>query len=221
MMEFHSILLFIHIILMGYWLGGDLGVYLAANRVADPSLSIDERLRFLHLAMKLDMGPRTALIMILPTGFHMASNFGMVSLSPLILSLIWIGSLIWLALCWAVFLYENISLGDLFRKIDLGVRYIMLVVIFAISVWSITSENSFFDLWLSLKLFFFSIIIALGITLRIVVAKWVIGFQMLRNGSTEEANEIILSARRKAKPQALSIWTLVFICGFFGATKLI
>jgi putative copper export protein len=60
MMELHSILLFIHIILMGYWLGGDLGVYLAANRVADPTLPIDERLRFLHLAMKLDMGPRTA-----------------------------------------------------------------------------------------------------------------------------------------------------------------
>ena len=221
MMELHSILLFIHTILMGYWLGGDLGVYLAANRVADPTLPIDERLRFLHLAMKLDMGPRTALIMILPTGFHMASNFGLVSLTPLFLSLIWIGSLIWLALCWAVFLYENIDLGDMFRKIDLSVRYVMLVVIFAISVWSITSENSYFDLWLSLKLFCFSIIIALGITLRIVVSKWVIGFKLLRDGSTEDANEIILSARKKAKPQALSIWALVFICGFLGATKLI
>lgn len=220
MLETHSILLFIHIILMGYWLGGDLGVYLAANRVENRKLPLEERLRFLHLAMQLDMGPRSALIMMLPTGFHMANDYGMVSLSNVNLSLIWIGSLIWLSLCWAVFLYENLALGELFRKIDLVVRYIMFPAILLISIWGMVSENSDLDLWLSLKLFFFSTIILLGITLRMVVGKWITGFKMLReNDRADEANEIISSARQKAKKQALSIWTLVFLCGFLGTTK--
>ncbi len=221
MFDLHSILLIIHITLMGYWLGGDLGVYLSANRVADSSLILDERLRFLKLAMILDMGPRSALILMLPTGFHMATNYGLVNLSSLNLMLIWIGAFIWLSLCWAVFLFEDLSLGEVFRKIDLNVRFIMAPVILLIALWGLFSENSEIGLWLSIKLLLFASIITLGITLRMVVSKWVIGFKLLReNQSIDEANDIIFTARQKAKKQALSIWAFVFICGFLGVTKL-
>ena len=54
-----------------------------------------------------------------------------------------------------------------------------------------------------------------------VVSKWAIGFKMLReNESIDEANNIIFTARQKAKKQALSIWAFVFICGYLGIIKL-
>ena len=221
MFDLNSILLIIHITLMGYWLGGDLGVYLSANRVADASLNLDERLRFLKLAMILDMGPRSALILMLPTGFHMTTNYGLVSLSNPNLMLIWIGALIWLSLCWAAFLFEDLPVGEIFRKIDLNVRFIMAPIILLIALWGLFSENSEIGLWLSIKLLLFASIITLGITLRMVVSKWAIGFKMLReNESIDEANNIIFTARQKAKKQVLSIWAFVFICGYLGITKL-
>jgi hypothetical protein len=51
---------YLHILLFVYWLGADLGVFLAARYVARTDLSLDERLRFLDLLLKIDMGPRSA-----------------------------------------------------------------------------------------------------------------------------------------------------------------
>jgi hypothetical protein len=90
-----------------------------------------------------------------------------------------------------------------------------------IALWGLFSENSEIGIWLSIKLLLFASIITLGITLRMVVSKWAIGFKMLReNESIDEANNIIFTARQKAKKQALSIWAFVFICGYLGIIKL-
>ena len=49
-----------HILLFVYWLGADLGVSVASRYVARADLPLDERLRFLELLLKVDMGPRMA-----------------------------------------------------------------------------------------------------------------------------------------------------------------
>ena len=57
---------YFHILLFVYWLGADLGVFLASRYVARADLPTPERLRFLEMLLKVDMGPRTALILMMP-----------------------------------------------------------------------------------------------------------------------------------------------------------
>ncbi|WP_138378899.1 hypothetical protein [Luteithermobacter gelatinilyticus] len=220
MIDSHNVLTFIHIILMGYWLGGDLGVYLAANRVSDPALPLKERLDFLHLALKLDMAPRTALILMLPVGFHMAANLDMADLSATPLVLIWAVGLAWLALTWAVYLQEGHPIGEKLRRIDLLIRYVMLVLITGYGLYGLVGASEGMPPWLAVKLLFFGGIILLGLLLRIQVGAWARGFMMLREGGpSREAENIIRMTRRKASQQALLLWLFILICGFLGVTQ--
>src|SRR5277367_2893867 len=99
----YLILVYVHILLFVYWLGGDLGVFAAAGYVADRKLSLEERFRFLHLLMVCDMGPRTALILMPLFGFEMARILGLIPISPAVTGVIWLFGLAWLAMNWWLF----------------------------------------------------------------------------------------------------------------------
>jgi len=215
-----DILKYLHILLMGYWLGCDLGVYLCADRVADRTKPLDERLNLLKLAMVLDMGPRSALILMLPTGFHMAQNIGLIDGFPIII--IWIASLIWLALAWGVYIKEHTPIGETFRKVDMMVRYGVLVILAAVLITQTGSLMEIDSLWLLVKWGLFATIMVLGLLLRISIKPWGPAFMDLKtNGPSDQANDMITAARSQASKQALLLWALVAISGFIGATKLI
>lgn len=220
MIDAHGILIFVHIVLMSYWLGGDLGVFLAANRVADPALPFDERMRFMKLLMILDMAPRTALVLMLPVGFHMAVNIGLITLPGWALGIIWASSVAWLVLTWVVSLSEGKLESSPLPKLDLWTRYLVLGALIALGILSLATGAPIFANWLAVKLLLFAGIITLGLLLRGAVAKWVIGFgRLAAEGSTPEIEAIIGGARKTAARQALLLWGLVLVNGFLGVTQ--
>ena len=103
----YLVLVYVHILLFVYWLGGDLGVYFSAKYVANRNLNLDERFRFLHLLMLCDMGPRTALILFFPVGLEMARIIGVFEVSPMIGGIVWLVGLAWLAVNWWMFFNEQ------------------------------------------------------------------------------------------------------------------
>lgn len=102
-MNSHALWQYAHILLFVYWLGADLGVFFASRYVARADLPLDERLRFLELLLKVDMAPRTALILMIPVGFALATALGLAPFAAGWLPAIWILCLGWLALAWYLF----------------------------------------------------------------------------------------------------------------------
>ena len=62
--------MFFHILMFVIWLGMDVGVYYCGKYTTRRDLTYQERRRFLELLMLLDMGPRTALVMMVPLGLQ-------------------------------------------------------------------------------------------------------------------------------------------------------
>jgi hypothetical protein len=96
--ESHSTLQFVHVILLVYWLGTDLGVYLCARYVARADLAVAERRRFLELLLVLDMGPRTSLVLMIPTGVLLAMGGGWMALPQSVVFAVAVAAAGWLAL---------------------------------------------------------------------------------------------------------------------------
>ena len=88
-METYSLMVLFHIFLLVFWLGTDLGVLFAAKMSERSDLSAETRMTLIQLAMVLDRLPRTALILILPSGLTMASSLQMIELSSLVLTVVW------------------------------------------------------------------------------------------------------------------------------------
>lgn len=217
----YELLVFAHTLLFVYWLGGDLGVYLSAEFVANRELPIDERMRFIQVLMQCDMGPRTALIGLIPLGFQMAYMLRASPIGGLWLIAIWVVCLVWLAANWWMFFNDQAPLTATLRQVDMYVRYVVIASMGGLGLWSLVQEAPIYFNWLAAKIFLFAIAVSLGVYLRGEIKNWIIGFAMVRAGGEEanKGNDIIADALGRSKVAALILWTTVAVIAFLGKVK--
>lgn len=209
-----------HILLFVYWLGADLGVFFAARYVARPDLPLDERLRFLELLLKIDMGPRTALILMIPVGFTLATSLGIASFARPALPLIWIAALGWLALAWFLYLLGRDPRSAPWARVDQGVRILVICTFLGLGLWSLLDDGPLGTAWLAGKFVLFAGVVTLGLLLRITIREWVIGFGEVRVEATRDAgNARVQAAARRATGLAHLLWLLVAAIAFLGVVK--
>jgi hypothetical protein len=211
---------FVHILLFVYWLGGDLGVYLAAKYVARKDLRTDERRRFLDLTLYIDMGPRTALILLPAVGFQLATVGGYMNIRPEALAGIWILTGGWLALMWFLFLRRGEARIAPLRQFDAFVRYAVLMTMATLGIVSLVTSAPIADAWLSAKIILYAAAIADGLYLRHLMAAWERGFELIESGrAVEDGNALIARASVTGERFGLLMWLILAAIGYLGAVK--
>jgi len=217
----YLVLVFVHIVLFVYWLGGDLGVYVSAKFVANRNLSMDERFRFMHVLLTCDMGPRSALILFLPVGLEMAQIMGAIELPRAIGGIIWLLCLAWLATNWWMFFNERHPMTDKLRQYDLYLRYALMPLIAGGAIYSIFTGGPVVATWLQAKLLVFAAAISLGVYLRGEIKQWIIGFGMVRQGgdAADKGNTMIEQSLVRSQRAAMLLWFCVALAAFLGKVK--
>ena len=219
-MATHDILVFIHVILFVYWLGPDWGVWVTSHYIAKPGLPIDERRRFLAAMLKIDLVPRSCLILLLPMGLQLAADLQLSPVTGVWLVLVWVGALAWLTVSWLVYLRKGPMAGELLRRVDNGLRYIVAPVMIGAGAFSLATGQWFGTTWLGLKVAIFGVIVALGLILRSFVGLWVTGFQRLAvEGPTSEIDAMFTEALARAKPVVFVFWGCSALMAFLGIVK--
>ena len=216
-----SVLAFFHVLLFGYWLGADLGVYYCDSQLVRDDLDLDERLRVRKIRLKLDMVPRTCLILILAFGFTLALQYS----SPVTgnwLALVWVVSLVWLWVVWRIHFMTGTPEGNRLAQWDIWWRYLVSVSLIFLGLYCIINGGPISDNWLSFKLILFGGIILNGVWIRKIAARWQPIFDKVRTGGEERVEgEALMKVNRKSAGMAnMTIWTLVIIMAFVGQTKL-
>jgi hypothetical protein len=107
----------LHILVFVYWLGGDLGVFYSSTILTDTKTSAQGRIIAAKVLAQVDMAPRTAMILTLPTGLTLADQAGYLSLAIPVLVGAWILGFAWLALAWTIHL-KHLPPSSLWRKAD-------------------------------------------------------------------------------------------------------
>jgi len=69
-----ALLLLLHVLILVYWLGGDLGAFVASFVIANPDRDRAARLGAARLLGDVDMAPRTALILAFPAARNLSPN---------------------------------------------------------------------------------------------------------------------------------------------------
>ncbi len=202
-----------------YWLGADLGVYYAAKYVARADLSIEERMRFLDLTLLLDMGPRTGLVLLFPVGLQLAAMAGIATTADPVVWAAWVGFSAWLALVWIQHWLHGKPLGETLRRVDLAIRYLVILLMVGLGAWSLYRGTPFVMNWLALKVLLYGCVIAAGVYLRTIIAAWGTGFRLYAEGQQQQANALIAAAQRRGGYGAYVLWLLVAVIAFLGVAK--
>lgn len=226
MISLTEVLIFLHVIFFVYWLGADLGVYYASRFVVNSELSVDARGVAGKIMDFVDLSPRICLVLILPTGVSLmaTNNKGATFLSPTLAIAVWIFAFIWLYLVIKNYTAHGDPKVAFLRKIDLAIRYILVVgligtslyVLFASEPFGVTTNPK----WLALKVILYSVAIFGGIQIRRALVSFTPAYVKIMSGNSDEASESALKlSLKRSIPWVHLIWLCVAIAAFLGIAK--
>lgn len=214
----YDLLRFAHVVLFAYWLGADLGVFLAGGVMSRPGLAVAERNRVRGILMDIDLAPRIALIGMLPVGFQLALSWG----APLAagwLPFVWAAAAAWIAMALFIhFGHRGVMVGRLLR-FDLWLRVVLLAAFCLLTWLQWRNPGSETPRWLILKFFVVALIVVDGMVLRVYSGQWRLAMERFAAGDVAGGDTLLRVRRRKAATAALVMWALVAVAAFLGAVK--
>jgi hypothetical protein len=209
---------FAHVLLFAYWLGADLGVFLAGGVMSRPGLPVPERNRVRSLLMDIDLAPRIALIGMLPVGFELALAWG-APLPEAWVPAVWLLAAVWIGMALTIHFGHGRPIVGRLLKLDLWMRFALLAAfcMLAWREWQDPAGDT--PLWLILKFVVVAAIVVDGMVLRVYSGQWRLAMERFAAGDVPGGERLLKVRRRKAAAAALAMWALVALAAFLGAVK--
>lgn len=210
---------YLHLVLFAYWLGGDLGTFLASRQVANTKLSPESRRTALRIMLACDMGPKLAMPLVLPTGLHMAASGSMLAIPAAALAPVWVICLCWFAWVLTIYLKEGGALAGRLTRFDLYFRIALIALLLAwIAILVATAPP---PLWIVSKLLVFALLVTCGIGIRFNLKSFKPAFaQMMSDGASAQSDAAMRISLQRCLPWVWCIWAGLFTAAALGARLL-
>jgi hypothetical protein len=211
----HTLVAFVHVLLFAYWLGSDLGVFICSLTARGADVSADARAKLQQAGTLIDMAPRTCLVLMVPAGITLSTAFGLPVPGPAVAAL-WAAGLAWLWLVWEIHWRHGSPLGRLYWRIDFAIRILVMAGFVGFGLWCLVVRTPISAGWLGAKMLIFGLIILCGIIVRILLLR-VPATPAVTTAGGGQAQAV--DGRNLIRQVVLVIWGLVALAAFLGVTK--
>lgn len=219
-MDWTTFWILTHILVMAFWIGGDMGAYYSASLFVRTEYSPETRAALARVMQGVDMFPRLSMVLIVPTGTTLAARTGLSPIDGWWLAPIWVLSVAWFFLVWNVHRPTAPEWGKKLHGLDSGVNWVLLVLFGAAAIASFATQEPFAETWLALKVLFYTFTIFILIAVNFLLKPFVPAFgRLLTEGSSPEVESVIKGTMDKAKPFIWAIWAVVIINTVLGLFK--
>lgn len=204
----YTFLIFIHVLALVYWLGGDLGTYLSSKYVLDEKLSVESRQTAFGILLACDMGPKLAMPIILGAGLHLTHIMWGEAVTASMVAAGWVIVAVWLSLIFAQHTSLAASWPQL-AKLDLTLRYGVIVAMLFLVV---LCYQSGLPNWLLAKMVVYLSLVACGIAVRYALKPFAVAYgRMLNEGASSEINEALRFHMGVCRRYVWAIWVGLFL----------
>ena len=216
----HGIWVFIHVMLLVYWLGGDLGVFVLARAAKRPELSFAERAFALKMAVTIDVIPRLCFTVMFPVGLHVAASGGWLQVPTWAFTVAWLVAAGWIALLMVIGRNEGKPMAETLNRVHLGLQALLLLVLGWLGVESLLGNGPLPGGWFGAKILLFALIFAMSIGIDFAFRPIGPAFMRLATeGSKPEIEAVIGRAVDGAIRYVLGLYALLAVIAFLGITK--
>ena len=219
-MGLYDILVYLHVLAFVFWLGGDLGVAMLGSAFRDRSQPLSTRLAFLKLLGAVDMGPRTAWVVMVPLSIALVDVGGYWDVPTPLVWLSWALGAVWLALTWAIFLNGQGPLVDVLKRAELAVKLVIAVAYGVLGVMAVAGLGPLPNDWLGLKALTFAVIFGCAIMIDVAsrpVTPLLIA--VIEQGSTDQTEVPLRRAMDRARYWVWATYALLLVIGYLGSVK--
>ena len=218
----YQIAILLHLLLLTYWLGGDLGVFYSSRYVLRPELSVAARTVALKIMSFLDLAPRVCLVLFLPSGVTLAATqpHGATFLSGWLVALTWAFALGWLWLA----IRASTSDGLVARRLDLVARLGVVIVLLGIGGYTVLAAAPFGvttnPKWLGAKVVLYAFAVLSGVGIRLQLRPFAAAYARLAtDGSSPAVEGSLRRAIRGSEPFVFAIWACILGAAILGVVK--
>lgn len=205
---------YLHIIMFVGWVGADMGVFLSARKSTDSSLPFETRMLLLHMALRIELIPRTMWKAALPLGVMLSKEMGLLDISNLGIAAVWVFTLIWWAISMTGAVYYDKPWGQKvahYGNIIIAAVGVGLIVVAVMSAMG----NGPFDprgTWLLWKVGLYGLINLTCLGIVVAFDPMAKAFMRLAvEGSTPEVEGLVM---RTFNVSIFPIWTTYFLVAF-------
>jgi hypothetical protein len=221
-MTFYDNLVYLHILLFVFWLGGDLGVYILGQQFRKRhEFSLETRLVLLKTLVICDMGPRTAWCLMVPVSLSMVQAGGYWPDMPgWIAPLSWVIGLGWLWLVWDAHWHDQTPRAARDRKIEDWLKYALTVGYLWLGVQSVITGHPLEPDWLAWKAVLFGVIFAAAIMIDVAFRPVgpLLG-RLIAEGSTDSVEVPLRQVMDRTGMWVKSVYVLLAIIAWMGNAK--
>jgi uncharacterized membrane protein len=211
-------LVWFHILLLVFWLGGDLGVFLLGQHFRKRDrYTVQERLTLLKLLVITDMGPRTAWALMVP------SSLLLLKLGPwwpgMPMWLLWSGTIValaWLALVWEAHLHDQTPRARRARAMENPLKFLLTGFYLTLGTVSLMNGAPLVGL-LAWKALLFGLIFVAAILIDIAFRP--VGPQLMaliQQGSSDETELPLRSTMDRTRIFVMTVYALLFLISWLG-----
>lgn len=215
---------FLHIMMFVFWIGTDLGVFLSAKKSTDSKLSFDTRVSLLHMALRIELLPRTMWKAALPLGVMLSDGLGLIDFSAGELILTWVLTIAW----WAISMYGawhyDKPMGHRFARVTNVLNAIVGVGLIVVAAMSLAGNGPIAAdaAWLSWKVGLYGLINLMVIAMIVVFDPLGAAFGRLAvEGSTPEIEGIITNVMNRSAWVIWATYGTIALVAFIATTKLV
>jgi hypothetical protein len=209
-----------HLLLFVYWLGGDIGVFYSAIQLRNRELTLPARQTALRILGWVDQIPRYCLVLMLPVGYSLAYQLGVVRFAAGFFLVIWAVALVWLWAVWAIHHHQGTPFGERLRRIDLTWRYVLVAGLLWDAVQGLRGTGHLLAGWLALKFVIFALLVTCGILIRVLGRPLGPALrELFSTGSTPQLEARIAATFARTRPFVLTIWALLVVAAYVGISK--
>lgn len=217
----YPMMVYFHLILFVIWLGGDIGVFLAGQQFRKRTrYSLDQRLALLRLLVGIDMFPRSAWALMVPSSLTLLVLGGFWALPLAALAAAWATGFVWLWLIWDAHHHDMTPRAARNRRIESWLKYAIAAGYLALGTVSLTSGAPLAPSWLAAKALLFGLIFVAAILIDVCFKP--VGPQLARlieQGSSDATEGPLRRTMDRTRIWVFVVYALLIAVSFIGAVK--
>ena len=213
---------FLHICMFVFWLGTDMGVMLCSKKSTDSNLGVEARFQMLEMALKIEILPRIMWVMALPLGVHLSKSLGYIDPSFLILTMMWVFTLMWLVINVGGAANLDKPWGQQLSKINRIVVASLGAVLIIVAATSFMGFGPYEPNSIALKVGLYGLINLTILGIEIAFFPLGMAFERLATeGSSPELESSITGGMNTTLKWVHATYIMIFIVAFIGVTKIL
>jgi hypothetical protein len=215
----HNLVLFMHQLLVVYWIGPDIAVFIWSRSAVNSQLGPEQRVTAARMMTVIDFVPRICVALFLTVAGVLSETYGITHPWWQMVGIVLLGP-VWLFLVLAAWFKRGSEFGATMARLDSWLRIALVVGVPASVAYSSATGRLADTPWITGKLMILAAIILLGLVMRRRLQAFFDGADRLEaDGPSPEIDAQMATGLKRARPFVHAIWVLILVAGLMGVVK--